>query len=53
MLTSAAFAAKAYSASTIDDELIDTITAAYLAARYGTPDPASLRQLESQVKQLH
>ena len=51
--TPAAFAAKAYSASTIDDELIDTITAAYLAARYGTPDPASLRQLESQVKQLH
>jgi transglutaminase-like putative cysteine protease len=51
--TPAAFAAKAYSASTIDDELIDTITAAYLAARYGTPDPASLQQLESQVKQLH
>jgi transglutaminase-like putative cysteine protease len=51
--TPAAFAAKAYSASTIDDELIDTITAAYLAARYGMPDPASLRQLESQVKQLH
>ena len=51
--TPAAFAAKAYSASTIDDEVIDTITAAYLAARYGTPDPASLRQLESQVKQLH
>ena len=50
--TPVAFAAKAHSASAIDDDMIDTITAAYLAARYGTPDPASLQRLETQVRQL-
>ncbi|MGI9270430.1 MAG: transglutaminase TgpA family protein [Woeseiaceae bacterium] len=50
--TPVAFAARAHSSSTIDDDKIDTITAAYLAARYGSPDPASLQFLENQIKQL-
>jgi len=50
--TPVAFAAKAHSASMLDDAAIDGITAAYLATRYGLPDPQSLQQLELQVSQL-
>ena len=50
--TPVAFAARAHSGSSIDDAAIDTITTAYLAARYGVPDPNSLRLLETRVRQL-
>ncbi len=50
--TPVAFAARAHSGSSIDDAAIDTITTAYLAARYGVPDPNLLRLLETRVRQL-
>jgi transglutaminase-like putative cysteine protease len=47
-----AFAAKAHASSAIDDELIDSITTTYLAARYGQADAKLLLELETQVRQL-
>ena len=47
-----AFAGRANSESSVTSDAIDTITSAYLAARYGFPDPDALQRLESQVGQL-
>ena len=48
----ASFAGRAHSESSLPSGTIDTITSAYLAARYGFPDPQALQQLEMQVRQL-
>jgi transglutaminase-like putative cysteine protease len=47
-----AFAGRARSESSVSSASVDTITSAYLAARYGFPDPQALQQLESQISQL-
>jgi len=47
-----AFAGRANSESSLPADTIETITSAYLAARYGFPDPDALQQLESQVGRL-
>ena len=48
----ASFAGRAHSESSLPSDTIDTITSAYLAARYGFPDAQALQQLEMQVRQL-
>jgi hypothetical protein len=48
----ASFAARARSESALDDDAIDTVTAEYLAARYGVPDAQSLQRLQHRVSQL-
>ena len=50
--TPVSFAGRARSESSLPSDTIDTITSAYLAARYGFPDPKALQQLELQVGQL-
>ncbi|MEM7431390.1 MAG: DUF3488 and transglutaminase-like domain-containing protein [Pseudomonadota bacterium] len=46
------FAIRAQRESPLDDDTITDITEAYLAARYGSPDPNALSQLESRVNSL-
>jgi transglutaminase-like putative cysteine protease len=46
------FAARARSQSELDKDSIDSVTAAYLAARYGAPKPGSLQQLSREINQL-
>ncbi len=48
----ASFAGRAHLKSSVPSDTIDTITATYLAARYGFPNPDALQRLESQVSQL-
>jgi len=47
-----AFAAKARDNSKLPAQAVDSITAAYLVARYGAPDAAALRRLELEVRRL-
>jgi len=47
-----AFAARARNESVLDEDSIDEVTDAYLAARYGSPDPGSLELLSQRVNQL-
>jgi transglutaminase-like putative cysteine protease len=51
--TPVAFAARARTMSAIDASVIDDITSDYLVARYGRPDPSTLRRLEQRIRQLH
>jgi hypothetical protein len=46
------FAARAQIESKLDDLAIETVTADYLQARYGAPDPTSLQRLQQSVNQL-
>lgn len=49
----AAFAERARQQSPLDDAVIDAVTRAYLAARYGEPDPAALSELENRIRTLN
>ncbi len=46
------FAERAQQDSPLDDDVIDDITEAYLAARYGEPDPAAFDALKTKVAAL-
>lgn len=50
--TPVAFAKRAQASAVLADNAIDAITADYLVARYGSPDPAALLRLERRLRQL-
>jgi len=50
--TPVAFARRARASAVLTENAIDAITADYLVARYGSPDPAAMLRLERRLRQL-